>query len=132
MLILLVGLTFLIFSFSSYGLAYQINGINRAVICTPITIFESSVKHDLTITNPEVQFSKELVSKKLEHYYSKELSKFTDDFLFEIYFYNIDDDSMCVKDKCEAVEITFDAFLLYQYHYHRVLRYEILKSNYGS
>ena len=133
MIILLVGLAFLILSFSSYALAYQINGLNRIVLTAPISIFESCITHDLTsLTKPTVLFSKDLVLKKLQRYYSMELSKYTDDYSFEIYFYNKADDSMCINDECEAFEVTFDATLIYQYQYHRVQNYEVFKTNYGS
>lgn len=132
MIILLVGLAFLILSFSSYALAYQINGINRILLTTPITIFESSIEHDLDIKNPNVAFSKKILTESLDRYYSLELSKFTDNFSYEIYFFNTKDESMCIKDECEAVEITFDATLIYQYEYHRVQNYEVFKTNYGS
>lgn len=132
MIILLVGLAFLILSFSSYALAYQINGINRVVMTTPISIFESSIEHDLTIENPDVNFSKKILIQILDRYYSLELSKFTDDFSYEIYFFNKKDGSMCIEDECEAVEITFDATLIYQYQYHRVQNYEVFKANYGA
>lgn len=132
MLILLVGLAFLILSFSSFTLSYQINGINRVVVSTPITIFESSIMHDLDDYDPVVLFTKSLVKEKLDRYYSIELSKFTDKFSYEMYFYNSWNESMCIYDECDAVEITFSATLLYNYQYHRVLNFEVYSSTYGS
>ena len=132
MLILLVGLAFLILSFSSFTLCYQINGINRVVVSTPISIFEASVLHDLEDVDPSVLFSKALVKEKLQKYYSVELAKYTNKFSYEIYFYNSWDESMCIYDECDAVEITFSATLLYNYQYHRVLNYEVFYSIYGA
>lgn len=132
MLILLVGLAFLIVSFSSFTLAFQINGINRVVVSTPIAIFETSILYDIDSENPEVLLTKKLVKQKLENYYNTELSKYTNDFEFEIYFYNIADESMCVKDECEAVEIQFYASLLFDYQYYRRLNYEVFDNSYGS
>lgn len=132
MLILLVGLTFLILSFSSYALAYQINGINRVVAATPISIFESSVLHNVNDDYPEILFTRDLVKEKLEKYYSLELAKYTDKFSYEIYFYNKDDESMCMMQECNAVEINFAATLLYNYHYTRTLNYEVFDTIYGS
>ena len=124
----MVGLAFLILSFSSYALAFQINGINRAIVSTPVTIFESSIYHNVDEEEPRVLISKKIVTEKLEKYYQKEMSKFTDDFTYEIYFYNKENDSMCVEDNCNAVEITFDASLMYNYQYHRIIHYEVYKT----
>ena len=132
MLILLVGLAFLIVSFSSYSLAYQINGINRIVTSTPISIFESCILHDVNEENHEMLFNKDMVKEKLEHYFSYELSKFTDKFSYDIYFYNKEDESMCIKDECNAVEVSFYAELAFNYNYERVLNYEVLDNSYGS
>ena len=123
-----MGLAFLILSFSSYALAFQINGINRAIVSTPVTIFESSIYHNVDEEKPRVLMSKKIVTEKLEKYYQKEISKFTDDFTYEIYFYNKENDSMCVEDNCNAVEITFDASLMYNYQYHRIIHYEVYKT----
>lgn len=131
MLMLLVGLTFLIVSFSSYGLAYQINGINRAVVSTPISIFESSILHNVEDENPDILFTRSLVKEKLERYYSYELSRFTNDFSYEIYFYNKNDESMCIKNECDAVEVSFYALLMFDYKYSRTLNFEVFKNDYG-
>lgn len=132
MLILLVGLAFLIVSFSSYTLAYQINGINRIVVSTPISIFESSILHDLDEEDPEMLLNKMLVKEKLERYFTYELSKFTDDFYYDIYFYNKENGSMCMYDECNAVQVSVYAELAFNYSYERVLDYEVLDNSYGS
>ena len=123
-----MGLAFLILSFSSYALAYQINGINRVVISTPATIFETSIYHNVNEEHPRVLMSKKLVSQKLENFYQCEIPRFTEDFTYELYFYNKEDESMCVEDNCNAVEIVFDATLVYNYQYHRVIHYEVYKT----
>lgn len=123
-----MGLAFLILSFSSYALAYQINGINRVVISTPATIFETSIYHNVDGEQPHVLMSKKLVSQKLENFYQCEIPKFTENFTYELYFYNKEDESMCVEDNCNAVEVTFNATLIYNYQYHRVLHYEVYKT----
>ena len=123
-----MGLAFLIISFSSYVLAFQINGINRVLISTPLTIFETSIYHDVENETPNVLFSKKLVKEKLNKFYSYELSKFAEKYDYEIYFYNKEDGSMCVNDNCGAVEISFSASLLYDYQYHREITYEVFKT----
>lgn len=132
MLILLVGLAFLILSFSSYAIAFQINGINRVVMSTPVTIFETSILHDTNDYDSKVLLTKSLVEEKLDKYYTNSLTKFTDKFDYELYFYNKSDYSMCVSDDCDAVEIIFTATLVYNYQYKRTLHYEVFKSNYES
>lgn len=132
MLILLIGLAFLITSFSVYGLTYQINGINRIVVSTPISIFESSILHNVEDEEPEILFTQKLVREKLEKYYTFELSKFTQNFHYEIYFYNQENESMCVMNECGAVEVSFHATLLFNYKYERTLNYEVFDNGYGS
>lgn len=124
-----MGLAFLILSFSSYALAFQINGINRIIVSTPVAIFETSIYHNVDEVEPRVLMSKKLVTEKLEKFYHYELSKFTDKYEYEIYFYNKEDESMCVEDNCNAVEISFSASLIYNYQYHRTIHYEVFKTN---
>lgn len=132
MLILLVGLAFLITSFSTYAFTYQINGVNRVVVSTPITIFESSILHDVESEEPKLRFSRSLVKEKLEHYYNYELKKFSNKFNFDIYFYNKNDESMCVEEECDAVEIAFNAYLIFNYKFNRTIKYAVAKGYYGS
>lgn len=109
-------------------LAFQINGINRVVISTPVTIFETSIYHNVDEEEPNVLMSKKLVTEKLDKFYQREISKFTEDFTYEIYFYNKENGSMCVEDNCNAVEISFSASLMYNYQYHRIIHYEVYKT----
>ena len=131
LLILLIGLSFLITSFSSYAYSYQVNGINRAIISTPIAIFESSILHNVNEDN-DLLFSKTLIKQKLEKYYDFSLKKFTDKYKFETYFYNPEDSSMCIDEECYAVEVSFEASLIFNFRYHRVLTFEIFDNSYGS
>ena len=124
-----MGLAFLILSFSSYVIAFQINGINRVIVSTPVTIFEASIYHNVVIGEPNALMSKKMVTEKLDKFYKCELSKFTDKYEYEIYFYNKEDESMCVEDSCNAVEISFSASLIYNYQYHRTIHYEVFKTN---
>ena len=130
MLILLVGLAFLVVCFSSFTLAYQINGINRVVVATPITIFETSTLNDLDYDYPTLLFSKEILKERLDKFYNYELSKFTSKFTYELYFYNKKNGSMCVQDECDGVEISFSASLIYNYQYRRTVTFEVYENTY--
>lgn len=132
MLILLVGLAFLIVAFSSYAFAYQINGINRVIELTPISLFEASVLYDVNSEEPNLIFDKNIIKERLRNYYSHELRKFSIEYECEIYFFNKIDESMCIEEECDAVEITFNATLIYNYQYKRILTYEVFKNDYGS
>ena len=95
---------------------------------TPVSIFETSVFHNIGEDDQEILFSKNIVKSKLKKFYDYELSKFANKFSYEIYFYNKEDESMCVELNCNSVEISFSAFLIYGYHYQRVVHYEVFKT----
>ena len=93
-----------------------------------MTIFETSIYHNVDEEEPRVLMSKKIVIEKLDKFYQFEISKITENFTYEIYFYNKENGSMCVEDNCNAVEVSFSASLMYNYQYHRTIHYEVYKT----
>lgn len=85
--------------------------------------------NDLDEDEPTLLFSKKEVKAKLDKFYTFELSKFTTKYSFEVYFFNKIDESMCVDDECDSVEISFSAALIYNYHYQRKISFEVFENS---
>lgn len=111
----------LIFSLQFFTLNFSIQGLNRAVIYTPIELFYPEIieRND----KPVIEVSQ--FKSAMMRYYDRALSKYTDEYKVKFYYYNPEDGSMCFSKFCQAVEITVDAKLILNYEYHRVMYYEI-------
>ena len=116
-----------IYSVQFFYLNFTIQGLNRAVISTPIELFYQDIK---TVSG-EGKFTTEQIREHLDDYYSKSLGKYVKNYEVDYYFYVISDHSMCVEQYCNAVEITVDADLILTYKYHRVMYYELYRSKNG-
>ena len=68
---------------------------------------------------------------QLDDYYELSVGKYTNDYDIDYYFYNKEDDSMCVDSYCNAVEITVTARLELGYEYKRIMFYELEGLVYG-
>ena len=64
-------------------------------------------------------------------YYSHVLPRYTKQYEVDFYYYNSEDESMCLIDTCDGVEITIDCKLNVTYNYHRVMYYEMKESHNG-
>lgn len=119
---ILLSLMILIMSFNLFTISYQVNGINRVVIHTPIAYFEVSIP---LANSDELYFDKVKLEERLMNYYSKSIEKYTHKYNVNFYYYNLEDESVCLGDKCRGVEITVDAGLMFYYSYTRTMFYQI-------
>ena len=111
-----------IFCLSLFSINFEIQGLNRAIIYTPIELMYGGI--DLHAKEPK--FNVEELCSKLDYYYEKAITKYTAKYSVDYYFYNKEDDSMCVSELCNAVEISVTATLDFSYQYKRVMYYELL------
>lgn len=122
-----------VFLFSSFTLTYRLQSINRVVLNTPISLFEKSIP---LINYPEennLYFDKEALRENLKSYYDENLEKTFKNYTMELYFYNQEDESICVNDKCNAVRVTVKGRFFYMVDVNREIKYEIHKgAKYGG
>lgn len=122
MIYIFLAAVFAMFSFQFFTLNFSIQGLNRAIIYTPIELMMMDVSSD----GHKVSFTTDDIESHLVEYYDKTLSRYVKDYDISFYFYNRDDESICTSNYCDGVEITIDAKLMLTYNYHRVMFYELV------
>lgn len=123
MILVMFSAVLTVFSTIFFSFSYSIRGLNKAIICTPIELLFS----DMEIRQSKAQLTTSLVKQHLLNYYEKALPKYCKNYSVDFYFYNPINDSMCISDYCDAVDVEIIATLNYSYIYHRVMYYEIRK-----
>ena len=58
-------------------------------------------------------------------YYENVIPKYSKDYSINFYYYNSNNESMCLTDECDGVEITINCKLNITYEYQRVMFYEM-------
>lgn len=122
MIYIFIAAIFAMFSFQFFTLNFAIQGLNRAIIYTPIELMMMDVSND----GSKVSFTTNDIESHLLEYYDKTLTRYVKDYDISFYFYNRVDESICTSNYCDGVEITIDAKLLLTYNYHRVMFYELV------
>lgn len=121
MILLFISAILVSFTGLLFSLNFSMQGLNRAVINTPIELLYRTVSYEDEI----LKFEKDRVEADLSHYYSKSLSRYCKDYSVDYYFYNKVDGSMCLNNRCDAVEITVNCKLIMNYTFYRVMYYEL-------
>lgn len=121
MILAFLGAITLIFSLQFFTLNFSIQGLNRSVIYTPVELFYPEIISNNGVGVVEVKS----FQKRMMEYYDHTLSKYSKSYEVKFYYYNPDNDAMCIRIYCRAVEITVNADLIMNYKYHRVMFYEI-------
>ena len=127
MILLMISALIGLISLQYFSLNYSIQGLNRAIVFTPIELMYKSV----TVYGENPLFNKDDFEDLVLSYYSHIIPRYSNDYNVEFYYYNIDDDSMCLLDTCDGVEITINCKLNFTYEYHRVMFYEMSEANHG-
>lgn len=121
MIYMFLAAIFGMFSLQFFCLNFSIQGLNRAIISTPISYLIESIQE----VDGDAKFLVDKTEENLLAYYDKTLTKYVKDYDIEIYFYNTNDNSMCLTSYCDGLEIRVDATILLTYQYHRVMYYEL-------
>lgn len=132
MIICIIVLLFGIISLNLFTFSTRLKTVDRVVVQTPKEIFESSIPLLANENKLTPIFDGELLGKKLNDYYTTNLGKSCRTFSFDLYFYNPDDMSMCVSEKCTAVEVNVTANIFLEFNYSKTIFYEIRKGAYGK
>ena len=113
--------------FTCFTVSLDLQVVNKAVIYTPLDVFETS----LVLVNREdetnLYFDKLLLKNNLANYYQKTISDHLDSYSFNLYFYNPENGSLCTGDSCNAVEVSVDGKYMQVFNYSRTIKYEIKK-----
>ena len=108
-------------SLQYFALNFSIQGLNRAILYTPIELMYKSV----VALGDKPQFIRGDFEDLIMSYYDCVLPRYTKNYEVDFYYYNLEDQSMCLTNTCDGVEITIDCKLNATYKYHRVMFYEM-------
>ena len=114
-------------SLQYFALNYSIQGLNRAIVYTPIELMYKGISS----IGESPQISRNDFEYIVMSYYDRILPRYTKEYDVYFYYYNPTDDSMCLEDTCDGVEITIDCKLNFTYQYHRVMFYEMKETTNG-
>ena len=104
MIFLMISALIGLISMQYFSLNYSIQGLNRAIVFTPIELMYKSV----TVYGDSPLFDKDDFEMIVLSYYSHILPRYTNSYEVDFYYYNSIDESMCLIDNCDGVEITID------------------------
>lgn len=129
MVCIFISLFVVVISFNFFAISYQINGINRLFLTTPISLVESSITLLSNDEEPNLYFDQEKLINKLDNYYNKRLEKYKiTNYTIDYYFYDPLIDSYCFTDKCNSIVISFQGHLTFNYKLERQFYYSIKKN----
>jgi hypothetical protein len=121
MILLLLSGILVVFSGLLFSLSFSIQGLNRAIINTPIEMMYRTVAFD----NSEMKFEKEKFEENIMSYYDSTIVRYSKSYEVDFYYYELEDGSMCLSDYCSGVEITVNCKLMMDYTFRRVMYYEL-------
>ena len=124
MIIMFIALLLMVLSFGAFTLSYQINGMNRLFIYTPLSIVEKCV---IVQGDNSLNFYTLKMKVELEKYYDSKIPAYTDDYVINYYFYRPLNHSYCRDNYCKALEVSVEATLNFNYKYTRTIYFEVAK-----
>jgi len=131
MIVAFLSLLAVLLSFQLFTITTDLTVINRVVITTPLALFETSIPLVTNEENAPLYFDKRTLEDNLSIYYTDTLDKYTKKISLDFYYYHQEDDSYCIDDKCNAVEVDISATIIFNFLYHRVMFYEIKENAHG-
>lgn len=133
MIIMLFIFAFTAFLFSSFTISFKLQTINRTIIYMPVEVFETAIPLVNVDIDNGLYFDKKKLNINVGNYLQSKLSNVMKDYTYSLYFYNQEDQSICVDDKCNAVEVTVNGHYAFNFSYVRSVNYEIHKgAKYGQ
>lgn len=125
MIVIFISLFIVVMSCNFFTISFQINGINRLVLATPIALFETSVVLFDLSNDESPYFDKQILEDNINSYFDFSLPRYSQDYDISVSYYNQEDHSICLSDKPEATEITIQATLDFSFEYQKTMYYEI-------
>lgn len=127
MILMLISPLIGLVSLQYFALNYSIQGLNRAIIYTPIEIMYKGL---ITLGDKPL-ISRDDFEYIVLSYYNNIIPRYSKNYTVDFYYYNLTDQSMCLTNNCDGVEITINCKLNLTYDYHRVMFYELKENNHG-
>lgn len=127
MILMLISPLIGLVSLQYFALNYSIQGLNRAILYTPIEIMYKG----LVTYGDKPLISRDDFEYIVLSYYNNIIPRYSKNYTVDFYYYNLSDQSMCLTNNCEGVEITINCKLNLTYDYHRVMYYELKENNHG-
>lgn len=127
MILMLISPLIGLVSLQYFALNFSIQGLNRAILYTPIEIMYKGVMS----LGDKPLISRDDFEYIVMSYYDHIIPRYSKNYTVDFYYYNLNDQSMCLTDSCEGVEITINCKLNITYDYHRVMYYELKENNNG-
>ena len=127
MILMLISPLIGLVSLQYFALNFSIQGLNRAILYTPIEIMYKGVMS----LGDKPLISRDDFEYIVMSYYDHIIPRYSKNHAVDFYYYNLNDQSMCLTDSCEGVEITINCKLNITYDYHRVMYYELKENNNG-
>lgn len=125
MIAMVIGFLIVVLSFNFFMISYQVSGINRLVLGTPMSLFETSINMYEIDEKEGPYFDKELLVENITYYFDYHMPRYIKDYSLTFYYYNPEDHSMNLGIEVQAVEITIKASLMLDYQYQKTMYYEI-------
>ena len=127
MILMLISPLIGLVSLQYFALNYSIQGLNRAILYTPIEIMYKGL---ITLGDKPL-ISRDDFEYIVLSYYNNIIPRYSKNYTVDFYYYNLTDQSMCLTNNCDGVEITINCKLNLTYDYHRVMFYELKENNRG-
>ena len=125
MINMIISFLVVVLSFNFFMMSYQVNGVNRLVMNAPIALFETSLELLDIAEDKGPIFNKDILEENLTSYFDYSLPHYTDDYEVSFYYYNPSDHSVCLDEKCRAVEVKVSAAFIFMYRYEKTMFYEV-------
>ncbi len=128
MIIIAIALLVMVMSVQCFSVTYRINGINRTLLETPISLFEVAIP---LIQDDEfiAYFDKDELTKNLTYYYDNKLPKYSSDYTINYYFSKTGETSYCLGKMCNAIEIRIRAKIIFLTNYDKSMRFEVREAH---
>lgn len=124
-----IALMIMVMSVQCFTVTYRINGINRTLIETPTSLFEVSIPIIQDDGEYAAYYDKDKLKTSLTHYYDDKLKEYSSNYHIFYYYTNVGSTSICLLGKCDAIEITIRAKIIFLSEYSKTMRFEIRRAH---
>ena len=125
MITIFISLFIVVLSFNFFMMSYQMNGINRLVTNAPLSLFETAI--DVYEINEETgpYFIKDDLEDNITYYFEYHMPRYVDSFKLYFYYYHVEDHSIDMSNKPQAIDVTVSAVVVLNKKYQKTMFYEI-------
>ena len=125
MIAVIISFFVVVISFNFFVISYQINGVNRLVLSTPLSLYETAINLFEIDEDIGPVFDKTILVDNLTSNFDYQMPRYTEDYSLSFYYYNPIDHSIELSENAKAVDVIIDANLALNYHYQKTMYYEI-------